>query len=203
MDEILLIGAGGHAGACIDVIETSDRFRVAGLVEKSGAKSRDYMGYPIIGFEDELPRLRHSFKYALVAFGHIRSAINREKIFESLMKLEFALPVIVSPRAYVSSHAKVDVGTIVMHGAIINANASIGKNCIVNSTALVEHDAVVNDHCHVSTGAIINGQATIGKGSFIGSGATLIESVSLGERCVIGANMLIKHDLQSNSVFKV
>ena len=35
MDKILLIGAGGHARACIDVIETSNQFEISGLVEKN------------------------------------------------------------------------------------------------------------------------------------------------------------------------
>ena len=34
MDKILLIGAGGHARSCIDVIETVGQFRIAGLIEK-------------------------------------------------------------------------------------------------------------------------------------------------------------------------
>ena len=34
MDEIILIGAGGHARACIDVIELSRQFKVAGLIAK-------------------------------------------------------------------------------------------------------------------------------------------------------------------------
>lgn len=32
MNDIVLIGAGGHASSCIDVIEAEDRFRIAGLV---------------------------------------------------------------------------------------------------------------------------------------------------------------------------
>ena len=34
MDEIILVGSGGHARACIDVIELSGKFKVTGLVEK-------------------------------------------------------------------------------------------------------------------------------------------------------------------------
>ena len=34
MDEIILVGAGGHARSCIDVIELSGQYKIAGLVEK-------------------------------------------------------------------------------------------------------------------------------------------------------------------------
>jgi len=32
--EIILIGAGGHAASCIDVIEQQDKFQLAGLIGK-------------------------------------------------------------------------------------------------------------------------------------------------------------------------
>ncbi len=31
-EKIILIGAGGHAESCIDVIEQEDRFEIAGLI---------------------------------------------------------------------------------------------------------------------------------------------------------------------------
>ena len=37
MDEIILIGAGGHAHACIDVIELTGIYKIAGLVAKDEA----------------------------------------------------------------------------------------------------------------------------------------------------------------------
>ena len=32
MEKILLIGAGGHASSCIDVIESTNHFEIVGLV---------------------------------------------------------------------------------------------------------------------------------------------------------------------------
>ena len=46
MDEIILIGSGGHARSCIDVIEQEDRFRIAGLVEKDGSDLFITVGFP-------------------------------------------------------------------------------------------------------------------------------------------------------------
>ena len=31
---IILIGAGGHATSCIDVIETTNKFKIIGLIDK-------------------------------------------------------------------------------------------------------------------------------------------------------------------------
>ncbi len=47
----------------------------------------------------------------------------RIRLYERLRQLGFEMPVVMSPRAYVSRHASVGEGTIVMHGAIVNAGA--------------------------------------------------------------------------------
>ena len=172
---ILLVGAGGHCKSCIDVVEQDGRFKIVGIVDRPGADSpRDVLGYPVIGSDDDLAKLRVDIGSALVSVGQMRTADVRSKIYKRLSDLGYDLPVIISPLAYVSRHAKVGAGTIVMHGATVNASSHVGINCILNSHCLVEHDAVIEDHCHVSTGAVINGQAYVGSGSFIGSGSVIV-----------------------------
>ena len=180
MDEIILIGAGGHSRSCIDVIELSLQFKIAGLIEKGETNSRENLKYPIIGTDDDLQELRKKYNYVFVAVGQIKSAETRIKLFQSLQEMEFILPVILSPRAYVSKYAQIGDGTIVMHDALVNIHAKIGKNCIINNQALIEHDAEVGDHCHIATGAIINGEVTVGEGTFIGSGVVTKHCIRIG-----------------------
>lgn len=196
---ILLIGAGGHARACIDVIEQEGRFQVHGLVGSVAETGRAVLGYHVLGSDDDLASLREQCAHALVVIGQIETPETRMRMFEDLVRLGYELPVIVSPRAYVSMHARLDAGTIVMHGAIVNAGARIGRNCIVNSRALIEHDVAVSDHCHISTGAVLNGGAAIGEGSFVGSGSVLREGITLGKRCLVGMGLSIRHDYPDQS----
>lgn len=192
---ILLIGAGGHSHACIDAIEREGRFRIVGLVCAVDEDRRDRLGYPVLGTDDDLPALRRSCANALVAAGQIRSPALRQRLFQQAQMLGFNLPVIVSAHAHVSRHARVGAGTLVMHGAIINAGACVGSNCIVNSRALVEHDALVGDHCHIATGAILNGAVRVGAGTFIGSGSVVREGLQIGAGCLIGMGQAVRHPL--------
>jgi sugar O-acyltransferase (sialic acid O-acetyltransferase NeuD family) len=196
---IVLVGAGGHAAACIDVIEAEGRFEVAGLIGTAAETGRRVLGYPVLGVDDELPRLVAGRPAALVAVGQIATAEPRIRLFERLERLGCELPVIVSPRAHVSRHARLGAGTIVMHGAIVNAGALVGRNCIINSQALVEHDAVIGDHCHIATAAVINGAVRIGAATFIGSNATVRQGVNVGERCIIGMGELLLTDCASGA----
>ena len=153
---LILVGGGGHCKSCIDVIEHEGRFEIAGIVERpSVIENQTILGYPILGTDLDLSALREAYNYALVTVGHIKNPEPRTRLYKLLRELKFSLPKIISPMAYVSRHATIGEGTIVMHQALVNAGARIGCNCIVNSKALVEHDTVVADHCHIAPGGIV------------------------------------------------
>jgi sugar O-acyltransferase (sialic acid O-acetyltransferase NeuD family) len=188
---LILIGGGGHCASCIDVIEQDGRFEIAGIVD-ANANSDSLLGYPLLGNDKDLQELRSKYDQALITVGQIRTPKIRIKLFDYAQSLGFKFPVIVSPRAYVSRHATVGDGTIVMHDALINSRAAVGINCIINTKALVEHDAHISDHCHVSTGSIVNGGARIKQGTFVGSNAATRESVQTLENDFIKAGTFFK-----------
>jgi sugar O-acyltransferase (sialic acid O-acetyltransferase NeuD family) len=191
---LLLAGAGGHARACIDVVESEGRFAIAGLVGLAGEVGTSVLGYRVLGDDDALAELALAHRRALVTVGQIKTPAPRIQLFERLTNLGCEMPAVISPRAYVSKHATIGPGTIVMHGAIVNAGATIGRNCIINSQALVEHDAVVGDHCHVATNAVLNGGVRLGRGSFVGSGTHTRNGITIGANCVIGMGQRILKD---------
>ena len=199
MKPIILIGAGGHAVSCIDVIEKSKKFKVVGLVGTKMEIGTKVLGYEVIGDEDILPLLKRKVKNAIVAVGQITTPENRISIFSKLEKLEFNLPIIISPFALVSEHAKLGKGTLVFHGAHINAGTTVGMNCIINTNALIEHDSRIGNHCHISTAAVLNGNVSVGDETFIGSGAILRNGISVGNRSVIGMGSQISKSIPHDS----
>ena len=190
--EIILLGGGGHCRSCIDVIESSQTFKIAGIVEQPGSnKTSLTLGYPVIGYDNDLAILKKRYDYALITVGQIGSSNTRQEIYNRLKKLGFTLPVIISPLAHVSKHAVLGEGTIVMHQAMVNAGAQIRKNCILNTRCLIEHDVKIGDHTHISTAAILNGEVVIGPGSFVGSNATIVQDVKLPANYFFKAGSLI------------
>ena len=192
MEEIILIGGGGHCRSVIDVIEQEKRFQIAGIIDQPELVGSKVLNYEVIGSDDDLQRLSQTFKYAIITVGQIKSPNLRIKLFESAKKAGFVLPAIISPRAYVSKHATVEEGSVVMHDALINSNATVGKNCIINTKALIEHDSSIEDNCHISTGTIINGGVTVEKNCFIGSSATTKEAITIQENSFIKAGSIVK-----------
>ena len=201
MKSLLLIGGGGHCRSCIDVIETEEKYRIAGIVNQPGGSSDPVLGYNVVGDDDDLPELCKKYTNMLITVGQIKSADLRVKLYFSLKKMGAQFPTIISPRSYVSKHVALLDGTVVMHGAILNSGSFIGNNCIINSQALIEHDVVVESHCHISTAAKVNGGAFVGTESFVGSGSVIHESVRIGEKCIISAGSVVRKNLSTGTIF--
>jgi len=199
--ELILIGAGGHARSCIDVIELGDKYQIAGLVDAQ-ISDESGQGYPVLGTDQDLTDLAKQYKYALIAVGQILSAKTRIRLFSQAATAGFQFPTIISPNAYVSKNAQIGSGTIVMHGAVVNANARIGQNCIINSRSLIEHDVEVADHCHISTASVVNGGVRIGSGTFMGSGCVVKEYVTIGAGCIVGMGQIVLNDLADSTQMK-
>lgn len=193
--KIILIGGGGHCKSCIDVIEQKETFQIAGIVDLPEKLHQKILGYEIIATDDDLPQMLNEYENFLITLGQIKSPDKRIRIFQTLREIGAKLPVTISPLAYVSKHAKIGDGTIIMHHALINAGAKIGENCIINTKALIEHDAIIGDHCHIATGAIINGGVKVGSGIFFGSNAVCKEYIEIVEQTVIGCGAKITRDL--------
>jgi sugar O-acyltransferase (sialic acid O-acetyltransferase NeuD family) len=190
-EKIILVGGGGHCKSCIDVIEQECRYGIAGIVDVPEKKQEMVLSYPIIGSDTDLAELIKTCKNVLITLGQIKSPSRRTVLFNDLKQMGARFPVIQSPLAYVSPHAHVAEGTIVMHNALVNAGARVGRNCIINTKALVEHDAIIEDHCHIATGAVINGGVKVGPGTFFGSNAVCKEYIEIGENAVIGCGAII------------
>ena len=123
-DPLLLIGCGGHARSLIDVVETSGRWHVLGLVGLPEQLGEEILGYPVLGCDQDLPSLRQQCATALLAVGQIGLSTERHRLAAQLGQLDFVLPVVVSGHAHVSRHAQLGIGTSVGHGVIVNAGAS-------------------------------------------------------------------------------
>lgn len=201
MEEIVLIGGGGHCKACIDVIEAEGKFRIAGIVDMPEKVGEKISGYEIFASDDDLPRLVKEYNNFLITIGHIKDPAKRIVKYEYLKGLGATFPVIASPSAYISKHATVADGSIIMHKAYVGSNVKIGEICIINTGAIIEHDSIVGDHCHVSTGAVVNGECAVGPGTFIGSNSVLANNITVAGKAIIGAGSVVIKTISNGGTY--
>ena len=201
MEEILIVGGGGHAKVVISILQKLGRYRIVGytdLVNKGSVSS-----VPFLGSDGELTLFiagRKRFP-AVLAVGQVGLGRMRRELFARLESLELCFPSIISPDAIVNNEVVFGEGAVVMAGAVINTGASIGQGAIVNTNCTIEHDSALADWVHVGPGATICGGVKIGQFSMIGAGATVIEGMEIAADCIVGAGATVVRDITEPGVY--
>jgi sugar O-acyltransferase, sialic acid O-acetyltransferase NeuD family len=180
---LILVGFGGHANACLDIIENSKKYKILGYVDKKKRPS----SLKYLGNDSILNKIQK--KNLFIGIGQIKKN-PRKKIFNFLSKNN-KFPKIISKTSVISKNSTIGDGTIIMNNVHIGPNVKIGKNCIINTGAIIEHDVTINNHCHISTGAIINGGSEIGENSFIGSGSVVKQGIKIDKKSFYNACLFI------------
>ena len=200
MEEIIILGQGGHAGSLVDILERENKYRIAGYVVNNGGTPDGR--YPIIGCDDDLADIfRSGVTNAAMGIGYMGKSNLREKLWEQLKKIGFRFPVICDPSSIVVNSAQIGEGCFIGKGAVINVNASIGKMCIINTGAIIEHDCFVDDFSHISVSTVLCGNVKIGKSSFVGANATIIQGRAIGDNCIVGAGTVVRENVEDNNMF--
>ena len=191
MEDIILIGFGGHAKSVADCIERQKEYRIIGYTELAEVQSK----YPYLGTDDVLKEYyKKGVQNVAICQGYLGKGNIRERIYKLVKEIGFCLPVIADPSSVVAETAIIGEGTFIGKGAIVNAEASVGKMCIINTKALIEHECVVGDFSHVAVGATICGQVEIGKRAFIGSNATVIQCMNVTDNRIIPAGITLREN---------
>ena len=196
--KIILVGGGGHCKACIDVIDSLDRFEILGILDLPENIGQRVLDYRIIGSDDDIADWASKGTAFLITLGHLGDTRLRRRIAIKIENSGGKMPVVIAPTAHVSRYAKIGQGTIIMHYAVVNAEANIGTCCIINNHALIEHEASVGDHTHISTGARINGNSNIGNDCFLGSGSVMNQGLSVASNITIGSGSLVRKSIAQN-----
>lgn len=186
--KVIVIGAGGHASVCKEIIDSTNCFSFAGFV----GLADDLEHHLLLGVEDQLPEMRKGISEAVIGLGQFETAENRKRIFELLLNLGFSVPVLVSPFAVVSATAALSEGTVVCPGVIVGPEVKIGRCTILNTRCVVEHHCRIGEFCHIAPNAVVNGGVSIADYSFVGSGAVVVQNAVLPSGSFVKAGSVVK-----------
>ena len=181
---VYVIGNGGHAKVIRSILKQKPDMDFAGFVEE---KDED----------DFLTKNKGKETKISLAIGIGENSI-RQKLYDKFAALGYAFPIIQSVQAAVVGDTKIGAGTVIMPGAIINADACIGKACVINSGAIIEHDVQMDDFASAAPGSVVSGGCSVGEGAYIGANATMIQNKKIGRWSVLGAGAALISDLEAN-----
>jgi UDP-N-acetylbacillosamine N-acetyltransferase len=198
LNEIVVIGAGGHARVVADVIRLMGELTIHGFIDQAAdRRGEPFVGARIIGGDQELDDvLRSGVTHAAVAVGGNEA---RMRIGEELLQKGFRLPVLIHPSAIVAGDVVVGAGTLICAGCIINPATTVGRLAIINTAASIDHDCNIGDGVHIAPGAHLGGHVTVGEGTLIGLGASIKPSVRIGARVTVGVGAAAVQDVRDGA----
>lgn len=179
-NNIILYGASGHCKVVLDILHENGKY-ITAIVDDDPLK-KELLGVIVIQSSNLVLREDQSI---IVTIG---DNVIRKGIVDKLTNNFYSA---IHPKAVVSVFSEIKVGTVVMAGAVINADVSIGHHCIINTGAIIEHDCQISDYVHVSPNATLSGTVTVMEGAHIGVGASVIQGVTIGKWATVGAGAVI------------
>lgn len=181
-----IIGAGGHGKVVAEIAELRGELIDSFIDENESIKC--LWEYPVISsFPQSIIR-------AVIAIGDNRSRKEISRFFNAHYLC------LLHPFSQISSRANVGEGTVVVGGAIINADAQIGKHVIINTNSSVGHDVYIEDFVHIAPNVALAGDVRIGEGTFVGMGASVLPGVKIGKWCTIGAGSVVLQNVPDGTM---
>ena len=201
-DRILIFGSSGHTGVVIDIVERESKFDILGLIDPHRDPNEEFMGYKVIGNEEELQEivLTHDVKGGVIAIGDnwLRKTV-RDKILQNCPDFRFL--ACIHPSAQIGKEATIGKGTVVMPGVSVNSGCVVHEHCILNTNSSLDHDSVMGDFSSLAPGATLGGNVGVGNFSVVSMGANVIHGKEIGEHSLIGAGSLINKNVGDCSVW--
>lgn len=201
MRKIVIVGASGHGGMLLDIIEKEGRYQVIGFVDSFKEKGSKHCGYEVLGSESDLPHFTDKFNLygAILAIGNNWT---RKVMAEKIGAISPRLKIVnaIHPKAIIGKNVTIGKGSVVMAGAIINPNSCIGKFCILNTNASLGHDGIMEDYSSIASGVCTGGNLVLGRFSGISLGANVIENITIGAHSIVGAGSLVVKDVRGFTI---
>ena len=201
-NDIVIWGAGGHAGMCYDILKNDKKWNIKGFIDDTISSFKMDPSMIYFGKMSNVEELNaRGLKNIIIGVGFIGNLKKREDWYNKLANL-FTIPTITHISAIIEPSATIADGCQVMAGAIIGSNVTIDSNCIINSGSIVSHDSEIGKSVHLTPGVVLAGHTKIGSRTIIGMGTTVYIGVSIGEDVIVNNGISIFSDVENFSNIK-
>lgn len=177
MEKLLLVGAGGFGRV---VLEHASTLFECAFLDDGDTSLVD--GIPVIGNTNDMERFYGEYKLLLVTIGNNKL---RERLYKEAANIGYAFPNIIHASAYISPHAHIGQGCVILNNAVIQNNAKCGDGCILNPGVELHHDSSIGNYCLIYTNSVVRSLTTVGDRVWVGSSATIATGAIVPEDSLI------------------
>jgi sugar O-acyltransferase (sialic acid O-acetyltransferase NeuD family) len=193
MKDLILLGAGVHAGEMVEIVERVNRLQprwnlrgVLSCDEKLfGQRLNDV---PILGGPEKIA----DFPQA--------DFIPDNSWPRNLRVPMGQLATLIDPSCFVSRTARIGRGCVLYPNCYVGLNARIGDWVFCLSGCLINHDDVIEDRVVMGSGVSLAGFVTVQADCYLGQACTVKQYLKIGRDSLIGMGAVVVKDVAANSV---
>ena len=189
-DNIVVIGAGGHAKVVIATVRAAGGDVVAAYDDDESRWGQRILGVAIKG---PVSPGEIGSAPAIIAIGSNRA---RQSVAE---RLNARWITACHPSAIVHPSASLGSGAVVFAGCVVQPDATIGAHAILNTASSVDHDCILGDFVHIGPGVRLCGGVTLDEGVLLGVGAKIAPNVEIGPWSTAGAGAVCVVDVEGGA----
>ncbi len=176
-EKLLLLGSGGFGRV---VLEHAIKEYDCAFLDDRKIDSVD--GVPVIGTLDELGKFFPEYRKLIVSIGNNQL---RQSLYKKAAAIGYSFPNIIVPSAYISPHAKLGEGCVILNNAVVQNGARVGSGTILNAGVELHHDCIIGNCCLIYSNSVVRFNARVGDRVKIGS------TVSVSNSAVVPADSII------------
>lgn len=202
MNNIFIIGAGGHAREIAYLIEDINladcRWNILGFISNNDTEIGHTLGKYEIFPENILQEMKNEHLNIVIAIGNPRIVQN---IYTKLMTLggNYEFPNIIHPEVAANIRGvTMEKGNIICAGNIFTTDIQIGSFNCINRACNISHDVRIADYCIINPAVNLSGGVEMETGCLIGTGATILQYLKIGAYSVIGAGAVVTRNVRKH-----
>lgn len=186
---ILLVGGSGLAREVIAAGITG----VVGIVDDDPSLlETEIAGVPVVGSIVDAVERDDALLVCVGPSSGRRNVVRRLRKF-GVADERFATYVARSAR--IGRSSDVGVGSILLDGVVVTADATIGRHVVVMPNSTITHDDVIEDFATLAAGVALGGSVRIGEAAYIGMNASIRQSVRIGAASTVGMGAVVLQDV--------
>jgi len=201
--KLVIIGDGEFARIAHEYFTHDSLHTVVGFaVERDFLKSSEYLGLPVVPFEEVEASFDPEQHKAFVAVTYTQLNRVRARLYRQVKLKGYEVVSYVSSRAFVWHNVVIGENVFIFENNVIQHFAEIGNNVILWSGNHVGHRSVIEDDCYLTSHVVVSGFCRIQQYSFVGVNATIADRVTIARDCFIGAGCVIAKDTEPGKIYQ-
>lgn len=199
---LVIFGKGNMAQLAHFYFTRDSNYRVVAFcLDRHFIDVPDYLGLPMIAFED-LPSVYPPSHYdVFVAIGYSRMNGIRKDKFESVQNHGYKLATYVSTQTSSWGDSRIGENVFIMENNTIMPFCSIEDNVTVWVGNILSHHSVIKKHTTITSHVALGGDITVGESCFLGLNSTVRNGIHLEDHTMLGAGAALMQSSTAGGVY--